>query len=182
MIEKSESQRKREADREKKKVSRKPAPLMVAVAGGEIRVYSRTPLAFRRRRRASTIDSPRLLRASPHGADYESIRRSYDDEGVPRDLHDASVIADASEESGYTSSPSSALSSEPEAVSRDEQESQTWRARQKRERVVMSPLYAIDRELEKLEATGHYKNGKIRFIRKLLAQLGGDAMQSAVDG
>lgn len=126
-------------------------------------------------------DKPRLLRASPHGTDYEAIRRSYDDEGVPRDLHDVSVVADAAEESGYTSSPSSALSGEPEAVSREEQERQTRAAREKRERVVMSPLYGIDKQLEKLEDSGHYKNGKVRFIRKLLNQLGEDAMRSAVE-
>jgi hypothetical protein len=45
----------------------------------------------------------------------------------------------------------------------------------------MSPLYEIDQRLEKLEAAGHYKPGKIRFIRKLLNQLGEDAMRSAVD-
>jgi hypothetical protein len=181
LIEKSERQRKREAAREKKKSARKPAPLTVVETNGEVVVFgSAPPLRFRRRRRV-TIDSPRLLRASPHGADYESIRRSYDDEGVPRDLHDAGADAVAAEESGYTTSPSSALSSEPEAVSRDEQDRQSREVRAKRERVVMSPLYAIDHELEKLEVTGNYKNGKIRFIRKLLNQLGEDAMRSAVD-
>lgn len=182
MIEKSESQRKREADREKKKGARKPAPLTVTESNGEVLVFgSAPPLRFRRRRQGRAIDAPRLLRASPHGADYESIRRSYDDEGVPRDLHDAGADAVAAEESAYTSSPSSALSSEPEAVSRDEQERQSWASRQKRERVVMSPLYAIDKELEKLESAGHYKPGKVRFIRKLLNQLGEDAMRSAVE-
>lgn len=181
MIEKSESQRKREADRAKKKGARKPAPLTVATPGGEVRVYGRTPLAFRRRRGVATIDAPRLLRASPHSADYESIRRSYDDEGVPRDMHDAGADAVAAEESGYTSSPSSALSREPEAVAREEQEHQSWLSRQKRERVVMVPLYAIDKDLEKLEATGNYKPGRVRFIRKLLNQLGEDAMRSAVE-
>lgn len=124
-------------------------------------------------------DPPRLLRASPHSADYDAIRRSFDDEGVPRNLHDAG--ADAAEESGYTSSPSSALSGEPEAVSREEQERQTRASREKRERVVMSPLYEIDQRLERLESTGNYKNGKIRFIRKLLNQLGEDAMRSVVE-
>lgn len=127
------------------------------------------------------MDKPRLLRASPHSADYGAIRRSFDSEGVPRDLHDAGADRAAAEESGYTSSPSSALSGEPEAVSRAEQERQTRAAREKRERVVMSPLYAIDKELEKLEAAGHYKPGKVRFIRKLLNQLGEDAMRSGGD-
>lgn len=126
-------------------------------------------------------DEARLLRASPHGTDYDSIRRSYDDEGVPRDAGDRGAIAAAGEESGYTSSQSSAIVGEPEAVSRDEQERQTRAAREKRERVVMSPLYAVDQELEKLENSGHYKPGKVRFIRKLLNQLGEDAMRSAGD-
>lgn len=182
MIEKSESQRKREAARgKKKKVVRTPKPITVVESSGEIVVFGNTPLRFRRRRQGRSIDSPRLLRASPHGADYESIRRSYDDEGVPRDLHDAGADAVAAEESGYTTSPSSALSSEPEAVSRDEQDRQSREVRSKRERVVMSPLYAIDKELGKLEDAGHYKPGKVRFIRKLLNQLGEDAMRSAVE-
>lgn len=121
---------------------------------------------------------PRLLRTSPHSTDYKKIRDSYDEEGVPQDLRDPGAIADAGEESGYTSSQGQALPNEPEAVSREEQERQTRASREKRERVVMSPLYAIDAELEKLEATGHYKNGKVRFIRKLLNQLGEDAMRS----
>lgn len=126
-------------------------------------------------------DPPRLLRASPHGTDYDAMRRSFDEEGVPREELGPAVIAEAGEESGYTSSQSSALVGEPEAVSREAQEEITRVAREKRERVVMSPLYAIDQQLEKLEKSGHYKPGKIRFIRKLLNQLGEDAMRSAVD-
>jgi hypothetical protein len=126
------------------------------------------------------LDKPRLLRASPHSADYDAIRRSYDDEGVPRDLHDAGADARAAEESAYTSSPAAALAGEPEAISLEEQERQSRQAREKRERVVMSPLYAVDKELAKLEESGHYKPGKVRFIRKLLNQLGEDAMRSAV--
>jgi hypothetical protein len=183
LIEKSERQRKREAAREsKKKVPRKPPPVTVVEPSGEVLVFGRgTPLRFRRRRADRALDAPRLLRASPHSSDFESIRRSYDDEGVPRDLHDAGADAVAAEESGYTTSPSSALSSEPEAVSRDEQDRQSREVRAKRERVVMSPLYAIDKELGKLESVGHYKPGKVRFIRKLLNQLGEDAMRSAVE-
>jgi hypothetical protein len=127
-------------------------------------------------------DDPRLLRASPHGTDYEGIRRTFDEEGVPRDAGDPAAIAEAGEESGYTSSQSSAIVGEPEAVSRAAQEEQTRLARERRERVVMSPLYAIDKDLEKLEATGRYKAGKVRFIRKLLNQLGEDAMRSAGEG
>lgn len=123
-------------------------------------------------------DSPRLLRQSPHSTDYEAIRRSFDEEGVPEEELDAAVLAKAGEESGYTDRQGQALAGEPEAVSREEQERQTRASREKRERIVMSPLYAIDADLEKLEDTGHYKNGKVRFIRKLLNQLGEDAMRS----
>lgn len=123
-------------------------------------------------------EPPRLLRRSPHSTDYDAIRRSMDGEGVPRQEADAAAIAEAGEGSGYTDRQGQALFDEPEAVSREEQERQTRASREKRERVVMSPLYAIDAELEKLEATGHYKNGKIRFVRKLLNQLGEDAMRS----
>lgn len=126
-------------------------------------------------------DTPRLLRASPHSTDYDAIRDSFDEEGVPRDAGDPGAIAEAGEESAYTNKQSSALTNEPEAVSREEQERQTRAARDKRERVVMSPLYAIDLELEKLQLSGHYKPGRVRFIRKLLAQLGEDAMRSAVE-
>lgn len=124
-------------------------------------------------------DPPRLLRASPHSTDFKAIKDSFDDEGVPQNLAEAgALLAEASEESGYTPLSGNALAGEPEAVSREEQERQTRASREKRERVVMSPLYAIDAELEKLEATGHYKNGKVRFIRKLLNQVGEDAMRS----
>lgn len=133
------------------------------------------------KRRVAIDDPPRLLRASPHSADYGAIRRSFDEEGVPRGLHGVGADTAAAEESGYTSSPSSALSGEPEAVSQEEQERQSRETRMKRERVVMSPLYGIDQQLEKLEATGNYKPGKVRFIRKLLNQLGEDAMRSTVD-
>lgn len=120
----------------------------------------------------------RLLRQNPHSTDYREIRASFDDEGVPKDVTDPAAIAEAGEESAYTNRQGQAIPGEPEAVSREEQERQTRASREKRERVVMSPLYAIDAELEKLEATGHYKSGKVRFIRKLLNQLGEDAMRS----
>lgn len=127
------------------------------------------------------MDRPRLLRASPHSADYRAIRRSFDDEGVPRDLHEPKGVANAAEESAYTPLQAQALSGEPEAVSREEQERQTRVSREKRERVVMSPLYEIDQRLEKLAATGYYASRKIEFIRRKLNQLGEDAMRSAVD-
>jgi len=179
MLEKSEAQRKREAEREKPVKRKRRSPITLIPGSGK---------PFSRKRRVVIDDSPpasddppRLLRASPHSADYDAIRKSFDEEGVPRDLHDRGADADAAEESAYTSSQSSAIAGEPEAVSREAQEEITRRAREKKERVVMSPLYAIDKELEKLEKAGHYKPGKIRFIRKLLNQLGEDAMRSAVE-
>lgn len=123
-------------------------------------------------------DGTRLLRQSPHSTDYREIRASFDEEGVPKDVTDPAAIAEAGEESGYTDRAGQALVNEPEAISKEAQEALTKAAREKRERVVMSPLYAIDKELEKLEKTGRYKEGKLRFIRKLLNQLGEDAMRS----
>lgn len=179
MLEKSDAQREREAAREKPPKRRKKSPItLIPGTGGK---------PFSRKRRVviddspASDDAPRLLRASPHSTDYEEIRKSFDDEGVPHDVGDPAAIAEAGEESAYTSSQSSALTGEPEAISREAQEEITRRAREKKERVVMSPLYAIDKDLEKLESAGHYKPGKVRFIRKLLNQLGEDAMRSAVD-
>lgn len=123
------------------------------------------------------MDKPRLLRASPHSADFDAIRRSFDDEGVPRDLHDVGADAAAAEESGYTTSQSQALAGEPEAISREEQERQSKVAREKHERVVLSPLLEIDRQLEKLEDTGAYANDELRFARKLLGRIGRDALR-----
>lgn len=128
--------------------------------------------------RKTSTEPPRLLRQNPHSTDYNEIKRRFDDEGVPKDVTDPAAIAEAGEDSAYTDRQGQAVPGEPEAISREAQEEITRRAREKRERVVMSPLYAIDADLEKLEATGHYKNGKIRFIRKLLNQLGEDAMRS----
>lgn len=126
-------------------------------------------------------DSARLLRQNPHSTDYREIRASFDDEGVPQDVLGPATIAEAGEESAYTDRQGQAVPGEPEAVSREAQEEITRRAREKKERVVMSPLYAIDKELEKLEGAGHYKPGKVRFIRKLVNQLGEDAMRGAVE-
>lgn len=126
-----------------------------------------------------SLDKPRLLRQSVHSVDYESIRRSYDNTGVPKPMEDAAAVAQAAEESAYTSSPGQALAHEPEAVSLAEQERQTRLAREKRERIVVSPLIAIDKQLEKLEAAGHYKNHDLRFVRKKLGDIGQDAMRRA---
>lgn len=123
----------------------------------------------------------RLLRQNPHSTDYEGIRRSFDEEGVPKDVTDPAAIAEAGEESAYTDRQGQAVPGEPEAISKEAQDEITRVAREKKERVVMSPLYAIDKDLEKLEAAGHYKPGKVRFIRKLVNQLGEDAMRGAVE-
>ncbi|HXR30601.1 MAG TPA: hypothetical protein VN752_05630 [Solirubrobacterales bacterium] len=130
---------------------------------------------------AVPTEPARLLRQNPHSTDYREIRASFDDEGVPKNVTDPAAIAEAGEESAYTDRQGQAVPGEPEAVSREAQEEITRQAREKKERVVMSPLYEIDQRLEKLEATGNYAPGKIRFIRKLLNQLGEDAMRTAVD-
>lgn len=129
----------------------------------------------------SPTEPARLLRQNPHSTDYDSIRNSFDEEGVPKDVTDPAAIAEAGEESAYTDRQGQAVPGEPEAISKEAQDEITRRAREKKERVVMSPLYAIDKDLEKLEATGHYKPGKVRFIRKLVNQLGEDAMRGAVE-
>jgi hypothetical protein len=173
LIEKSKAQLAKEAGREKRPRRKARSPITLIPGTGK---------PYQRKRRVvidDGLDAPRLLRASPHSADYAEIRRSFDEEGVPHDVGDPAAIAEAGEESAYTSSPSSALSGEPEAVPREEQERQTRATRAKREKVVMSPLYAIDKELEKIEGAGHYKPSKVRFIRKLLNQLGEDAMRGA---
>lgn len=128
------------------------------------------------KRRVRIDDPPRLLRARPHSTDYAAIRRSMDEEGVPVDVREGTAVALAAEESGYTSAPGQALAGEPEAVSLEEQERQTRRAREKRERVVLSPLIAIDKELEKLEASGKYQNARLRFVRKILGEIGDAAL------
>jgi hypothetical protein len=123
----------------------------------------------------------RLLRQNPHSTDYREIRASFDEEGVPRDVTDPAAIAEAGEESAYTDRQGQAVPGEPEAISKEAQDEITRVAREKKERVVMSPLYEIDQKLEKLEGAGHYKPGKVRFIRKLVNQLGEDAMRGAVE-
>lgn len=179
MLEKSEAQRKREAEREREKPPKRPrrSPItLIPGTGGK---------PFRRKKRRVVIDDndepARLLRQSPHSTDYREIRASFDEEGVPKDVTDPAAIAEAGEESGYTDRQGQAMPGEPEAISKEAQDEITRRAREKKERVVMSPLYAIDKELEKLEKAGHYKPGKVRFIRKLVNQLGEDAMRGAVE-
>jgi hypothetical protein len=130
---------------------------------------------------ALPTEPARLLRQNPHSTDYREIRASFDEEGVPKDVTDPAAIAEAGEESAYTDRQGQAVHGEPEAISKEAQEEICRVAREKKERVVMSPLYAIDKELEKLEGAGHYKPGKVRFIRKLVNQLGEDAMRGAVE-
>lgn len=243
MIAKSEAQRKREAARPKRKVSRPPAVVTITTAGGDV---ERVPASrFRRKpsyvfrldkeqRRALfagetpriTVPSglcpfepgdvydipgtrnlslgiigvaeggdrdvlvytvfdqrPRLLRASVHSVDFDSIRRSYDSKGVPSPMQNAAAVAQAAEESSYTTSPGAALSREPEAISRSEQEEQIRARREKRERKIRSPIAAINEQLAKLEDDPLFSNhgSTVRFLRNRLAKLEQERLEEEGD-
>lgn len=122
---------------------------------------------------------PRLLRASVHGVDFESIRRSFDDRGVPAPLNDAAAVADAAEQSAYTSSPGASLKGEPEAISRADQEDQVQRAREKTERKIRSPIAAIEERLLDLEDDPLFAQqvSTLRFLRNRLARLCDDRLR-----
>jgi hypothetical protein len=60
-------------------------------------------------------DNPRLLRRNPHAVDFESIRASYDEYGMPGEPT-RTVIEEAREGSAYTSTPIFALGEVGEAV------------------------------------------------------------------
>lgn len=77
-------------------------------------------------------DRPRLLRSSMHDMDFDAIRNSYDEYGMPGDP-DAPAIERARVEGAYTSSPMAALSNEPEAVDDDTLRQETKRARERDE-------------------------------------------------
>jgi hypothetical protein len=63
-------------------------------------------------------DRPRLLRSGVRDFDFDAIRRSYDEHGMPAEP-DAEVIERARVEGAYTTSPRAALPGEPEAVDDD---------------------------------------------------------------
>lgn len=123
----------------------------------------------------------RLLRASPHGVDFDSIRRSYDSTGVPSPLEDAAAVSQAAEESAYTSSPGAAVKGEPEAIHRAAYEDVVARKRQKRERLIRSPIAAINKSLSDLEEDSRFERqgNTIRYLRKRLAGLEQDALREA---
>lgn len=122
---------------------------------------------------------PRLLRASVHGVDFESIRRSFDDRGVPAPLNDAAAVADAAEQSGYTSSPGASLKGEPEAISRADQEDQAQRAREKTERKIRSPIASIEERMLDLEDDPLFAQHRstLRFLRNRMAKLCDDRLR-----
>lgn len=124
---------------------------------------------------------PRLLRASVHGVDFDSIRRSYDSKGVPTPLEDAGAVAQAAEESAYTTSPGAALKGEPEAIHRAAEEDVLRRKRQKRERQIRSPIAAINTSLSNLEDEPQFVTqvSTIQYLRKRLARLEQEALREA---
>ncbi|MBA2712899.1 MAG: hypothetical protein H0U55_04995 [Rubrobacteraceae bacterium] len=69
-------------------------------------------------------DAVRMLRQSPHAMDFEAIRES----GVMR--VDAQTVAEAAEESGYTSSAKGAITDAGEAISREYQKVLVVRAKE----------------------------------------------------
>jgi hypothetical protein len=244
MLEKSDSQRKREVNRAKKAAARKAPPVTVTRPGGEIesvpasRFRRKSTYVFRldRRQRQAlfvgempriTIPSgecpfepgdvydvpgtknlsigivglaeghgqdvlvytvfdqrPRLLRANVHSVDFDSIRRSYDSKGVPKPMEDAAAVAQAAEESGYTTSPGAALRSEPEAISRDELDQQNQLRRDKRERQIRSPIAEINGRLADLEDNDLFSShgSTIRFLRNRLAKLEQERLEEEGDG
>ncbi|HEX7246444.1 MAG TPA: hypothetical protein VF245_12865 [Solirubrobacterales bacterium] len=128
------------------------------------------------------IDSRgRLLRASVHGVDFDSIRRSYDSRGVPQPLQDEADVAQAAEESAYTTSPGAALKGEPEAISKAAEEDVLERKREKRERQIRSPIAEINRQLSDLEDNPHFTGqaNDVRYLRKRVARLEQDALKEA---
>lgn len=122
---------------------------------------------------------PRLLRASPHGVDFDSIRRSYDATGVPSPLQDADAVAQAAEESAYTTSPGAALKGEPEAIHKGAEEEVIRRRREKTERKIRAPLVEINRQLSDLEDDPAFtgQGSALRHLRKRLSRLEHDVLK-----
>lgn len=122
---------------------------------------------------------PRLLRASVHGVDFDSIRRSYDSKGVPSPLEDADAAAKAAEESAYTTSPGAALQGEPEAIHKAAEEEVIRRRREKAERKIRSPLAAVNSQLSDLEEDPAFsgQGGALRYLRKRLGRLEQDVLR-----
>jgi hypothetical protein len=240
LIEKSESQKRREAGRVKSRPRRKPSPVDVTRSSGDT---EKVPASrFRRQRRQVEFsltaaqrkalfagespriavprgecpfqagdvydipgtknlwlgitgvaqglledvllytvfdERPRLLRASVHGLDFDSIRRSMDPGGVPTPLQDAAAVANAAEESAYTTSPGAALSGEPEAIHRAAQEEVIRRSRDKRERLIRSPIAEVNALLAGLEDNPVFakKGSELRFLRGRLARLETELLQ-----
>ena len=121
----------------------------------------------------------RLLRASVHGLDFDSIRRSYDHTGVPSPLEDAAAVRQAAEESAYTTSPGASLKGEPEAIHKAAEEDVLARKRQKRERLIRSPIAALNQSLSDLEDHPSFvgQGNTIRYLRKRLAGVEQEALR-----
>lgn len=113
-------------------------------------------------------ETPRLLRAAPHGVDFEAIRRSFDGRGRPSPLRDPEAVADAAEESAYTSSPGAALRVEGEAVSREEQERLTEESTAERRMRREQSIARIEVELEMLAANPDFsaEQSDVKYLRR----------------
>lgn len=130
----------------------------------------------------SVFDSRgRLLRASVHGVDFDSIRRSYDSRGVPQPLQDEADVARAAEESAYTTSPGAALKGEPEAIHKSAEEDVIRRRREKVERKIRLPIAEINRQLSDLEDDPAFtgQGSTIRYLRGRLGKLAQEALREA---
>ena len=94
-------------------------------------------------------------------------------------MTDSAAVADAAEESAYTSSPGAALRNEPEAISRADQEDQAQRAREKIERQIRSPIAAIEERLLDLEDDPLFAqhSSTLRFLRNRMAKLCDDRLR-----
>ena len=244
MIQKSESQVKREVSRAKKKVSRKATRVTITRPNGEVETapasrFRRKPTyVFRldRRQRQALFSGetpritvpagecpfepgdvydvpgtrnlsigivgvaegqgqdvlvytvfdqrPRLLRANVHSVDFDSIRRSYDSKGVPKPMEDAAAVAQAAEESAYTTSPGASLRGEPEAIGKGQQEEQNQLRRDKRERKIRSPIADINGRLADLEDNPLFSShgSTIRFLRNRLTKLEQERLEEEGDG
>lgn len=124
---------------------------------------------------------PRLLRASVHSVDFDSIRRSMDSRGVPTPLEDAAAVADAAEESAYTTSPGASLKGEPEAIGRAEHEELISRGRDKLERKIRSPIAEINQRLAALEDDPIFvgQASTIRYLRGRVAKLEAERLKES---
>lgn len=105
------------------------------------------------------VEALRLLRARPHGMDYEAIRESMDDEGVPQLGH---TDEQAAQESAYTKDPTAALTGEPEAISERDQELLSKRARDENLAQLEASRERLLKSLEEIEDHPQFPSSSLR--------------------